>query len=196
MSKQRYAMAILAGLAAGSATASDATFGGRGELEALEGVYASRAPEPWYGGYGTRRFTFEKGRWSLVFVHALDPEMRRPTVQFRTHGPYRIGAASEAVKGAYEAVFGEEAKLVTLLIADERVVKAFGFADCGLKQGVETDISAKGCANWKPVAQCGEDHDLLAIDHAGLHFGVRPRDNDMCTPDKRPKALLMPVERR
>ena len=87
----------------------------RAALETLTGTYASPAPEPWYGGHGTRRFTFEKGQWSLVFTHALDAHMQRPTFGFRTHGPYRIGADSAAVPGAFEGVFYEDAKLVTLL---------------------------------------------------------------------------------
>jgi hypothetical protein len=119
--------------------------------------------------------------------------MTKKTFQFRTRGPYVVGAASTAVPGSFEADFGEEAKLVTLLTDDPAIVKAFGFAGCRLKLNVEVDISATGCAGWKPVAQCGVDHDLLALGPTGLHFGVRPRDNDMCAPDKRPTALLPAV---
>ena len=37
---------------------------------------------------------------------------------------------------------------------------------------------------------------MRAIDAEGrLFFGVRPRDNDMCTADKTPTALLDPVVR-
>jgi hypothetical protein len=180
-----------AALIAGSAQAEG--FQPRSALQALTGVYASSAPESWYGGTGTRRFSFGGGRWELTFVHALDPAMAKKTFRFRTRGPYVVGAASTTVPGAFEADFGEEAKLVTLLTDDPAVVKAFGFAGCGLKLDVEVDISATGCAGWKPVAQCGVDHDLLALGPAGLHFGVRPRDNDMCAPAKRPTALLQAV---
>jgi hypothetical protein len=71
-----------------------------------------------------------------------------------------------------------------------------GMADCGLTVNLEADISVTGCAAWRPVAVCGEDHDLLALSDAGLHFGVRPADNDMCTPDKLPTALLPAVVAR
>jgi hypothetical protein len=71
-----------------------------------------------------------------------------------------------------------------------------GLADCGLTPNLETDISATGCAAWRPVAFCGEDHDLLALTAEGLHFGVRPADNDMCVPDRRPTALLPAVVAR
>ncbi len=52
------------------------------------------------------------------------------------------------------------------------------------------------CAGWKPVSECREDHDLLAISAAGLQFGVRAaRQTNMCTADRRPTALLQPVVR-
>jgi hypothetical protein len=170
-------------------TAMAEGFAPREALATLQGTWRSSAPEPWYGGSGTRRFTFGNGQWSLVFDHALDEAMQRPTFRFRTHGPYEVRGPS-TVPGAFEAVFFEDRKLVTLLTDDPRIVQAFGFADCGLRVNVEVDISEAGCANWKPVAQCREDHDLLAMDARGLHFGARPRDNDMCTADRRPAALL------
>jgi hypothetical protein len=166
-------------------------------LRALSGTWTSPAPEPWYGAWGTRSFTFSDGRWSLDFLFALDPAMAHPVFRFRTGGPYAVGAASAAVPGAFEAVFGETTKHLTLLTTDAALAARMGLAECGLTVGVEADISVRGCASWKPVAVCGEDHDLLALDPAGrLRFGVRPRDNDMCTPDRRPTALLPPVLRQ
>lgn len=162
-------------------------------LRALSGVYESTAPEPWYGGWGTRRFEFGDGRWSLVFEHALDPKMTRGTFRFRTYGSYRIDGPAPAVPGAYAAMFGYAAKLVTLLTDDPGVVAAFGFAACGFVRDVETDISARGCGNWRPVAACFEDHDLLAFAPGGLRFGQRPRGNDLCAADKRPTSLFEPI---
>jgi hypothetical protein len=188
--------ACLVACCLGTAAAQQPHQPDRAALETLAGVYASPAPEPWYGGFGTRAFSFRDGQWSLVFTHALDPGMQRRTFVFRTHGPYRLGPPSAAVPGAFEAVFVEDAKLVTLLTDDPALVRAFGFEACGLTPGVEVDVSLRGCAGWKPVAVCREDHDLLALSPAGLHFGVRPRDNDMCTPDRRPTALLPAVVRQ
>lgn len=190
--------ALAAGLLAGVCSVAGAAEGysGRSQLEGLSGVYASSAPEPWYGGFGTRRFTFERGSWSLVFTHALDANMHKPTFRFRTEGPFTVGAESRVVPGAFDAIFYEDVKHVTLLTADAGIVSAFGFGACGLMLNVEVDISKTGCAGWKPVAECREDHDLLALSAAGLHFGVRPRDNDMCTADRRPTALLQPVIRQ
>ena len=191
MTRRGVSVAVLAVFAAVASAKAAEGYATRAQLEALSGVYASSAPEPWYGGYGTRRFTFERGRWALTFVHALEPQMTQRTFQFRTEGPYRVGAPSTAVPGAFDAVFGYDAKYVTLLTADEGLGGLF--AGCGLKLNVEVDISKTGCASWKPVAQCAEDHDLLAMDAKGVYFGVRARDNDMCTPEKRGTALLRPV---
>ena len=198
-----HASPIRAGLVLAAATLSASIlaaaadgFATRPELEALSGTYASPAPEKWYGGFGTREFAFDDGRWSLVFTHALDPAMQIKTFRFRTEGPYEIGAPSAAVAGAWEGDFTEARKYVTLLTGDPEVVEAFGMADCGLESGVEADVSERGCAAWRPVATCGVDHDLLAMDGAGLYFGVRPADNDLCAPGKRPTALLPAVVRR
>jgi hypothetical protein len=173
-----------------AAPAAPAAAGSRQALETLSGTYASAAPEPWGpGAWGTRSFAFEGGRWSLTFTLALDPRMEAKVFSFRTFGPYRVLAP---VAGATHAAdFGEERKFVTLHAADPALVAAFGLGGCGLVPGVEKDISEAGCARWKPVATCGTDHDLLAMDGQGrLFFGERPRDNDMCTPDRRPAALF------
>ena len=164
------------------------------DLSTLRGTWRSPAPEPWYGGYGTREFVFADGEWSLIFTHALDPDMTLRTFRFRTGGGYEVGAPG-AVPGAYRTVFDEDWKHVTLLTDDPQIVGAMGMADCGLTPNLETDISATGCAAWKPVAECGEDHDLFGMDADGLRFGVRPADNDMCDRDRTPEALLPAVVR-
>ncbi len=169
----------------------------RATLATLSGTWASSQSESWYGAYGTREFRFEDGRWSLRFTLALDPAMQARVFEFRTGGPYYIAQSSKTVPGAFDAVFMEDTKHLTLRTRDTKLLQAFGLAACGLEPDVEKDISIQGCAAWKPVAQCREDHDLLALGQGGqLHFGVRPRDNDMCSADRRPKALLQPVIKR
>lgn len=169
----------------------------RATLSTLSGTWVSPRVESWYGAHGTREFTFDQGRWSLRFNLALDPAMNAKVFEFRTGGPYYMAQASKTVPGAFDAVFMEDRKFVTLHTSDPRLVQAFGLTDCGLEVGVEKDVSLQGCASWKPVAQCREDHDLLALDDQGsLRFGVRPRDNDLCSADKRPTALLPAVVKR
>ena len=165
------------------------------DLKAVQGTFRSAAPEPWYGGFGTREFIFADGEWQLIFTHALDPDMTMRTFQFRTGGPFEIGGASAAVPGAHDGIFHEDWKHVTLLTDKAEIVAGMGMADCGLTYNLETDISDTGCAAWRPVSVCGEDHDLFAMDAAGVYFGVRPADNDMCTADKRPTELLPVVAR-
>jgi len=186
------AAAAIAAFAAMGTAAAQTPRATQQALETLSGVYASAAPESCYGSWGTRHFAFDKGRWELNFTHALDPNMEKKTFRFRTLGPYRIAGPVAEVPGSFHGVFGEVQKFVTLLTDDPAIVAAMGLAACGLKLNVETDISETGCGPWRPVAQCGEDHDLVALDGDRLWFGVRPRDNDMCTPDKRPTALLEP----
>lgn len=179
------ALSLLAG---GSAHSEG--FADRSELETVSGTFRSSAPERWYGGYGVREFVFHDGQWSLIFKHALDPEMTMRTFQFRTGGGYEILEQSADVPGAHHGVFYEEWKHVTLLTETPEVIAAMGMSECGLTPNLETDISETGCASWRPVAECDEDHDLFALDETGVYFGVRPQDNNLCTADRLPTALL------
>ena len=190
MTRLLSALAVCTALAPAveAADSADAT-----TLASLSGTFLSPKVEEWYGGFGTREFIFHDGQWQLIFTHALDQGMTRRTFQFRTGGSYAILGPSAAVQGAFEANFDEDWKHVTLLTTIPEVIAGMGMADCGLAFNLETDISATGCGAWKPVADCGIDHDLLALDATGLRFGQRPADNDMCTPDRRPTALLGPV---
>lgn len=172
-----------------------AAFGDKSQLQTLVGSYASADSEDWgRGTYGRREFTFDNGKWTLEFTLALDPQMTNKVFGFRTYGTYRVLDRSPTVEGAYNTVFFEDAKFVTLHAQDPKLIQGFGLASCGLTPGVEKDVSVTGCAAWRPVSACREDHDLLAVDADGaLFLGVRPADNDMCTADKRPTALLPAV---
>lgn len=167
-------------------------------LENLKGTYKDRKAVDWgRGTYGTREFTFHKGKWTLSFILALDPEMKNQVFIFRTVGNYKVLDPSVTVPNAYNAIFIEDKKFVTLKTADAKLAQAFGLASCGLVQNQEKDISQTGCSLWKSVAQCNEDHDLLSLDKDGkLYFGLRPPDNNMCSADKRPTQLYIPVEKQ
>jgi hypothetical protein len=169
--------------------------GTREQLQILAGTYVDPEARDWgQGTFGKREFTFDDGKWTLTFVLALDPKMEQRVFEFRTLGSYKVGAGSKAVAGAFETDFDEDSKFLTLFTDNADLSKSFGLSDCGLKSGEEKDISETGCSLWKPVSVCGTDHDLLALDEKGqVYFGVRPPDNDMCTPDKRPNALLPAV---
>jgi hypothetical protein len=163
-------------------------------LRALRGTYRDPAPYAYGEAFGQRTFTFDRGAWTLEFVLALDPALAQPVFAFRTRGHYTVLGPSPRVADAYEAVFVEDAKYLTLKTDRPELIKAFGFTSCQLTPGVERDISADGCLGWKPVAVCNEDHDLLALTaEGGVRFGVRPRDNDMCDASKRPTELTPAV---
>ncbi len=160
-------------------------------LENLNGTYADLQGVDWgQGTFGKREFTFKDGKWSLKFILALDSELKNQIFVFRTVGTYTVLGKSKMATDAYNALFIEDKKFVTLKTDIPDVVHGFGFTACDLTKDVEKDISESGCSLWKSVADCSEDHDLLKMDADGkLYFGVRPPDNDMCTEDKRPISL-------
>ena len=160
------------------------------DLENLSGTYMDVEPYAYGDAFGQRIFTFDKGKWTLKFTLGLDPNLENQVFEFRTYGSYQIIAPSSTVDDAFNAVFGEDKKFVTLKTDNPQLIEAFGFAYCDLTPNVEKDISIDGCSLWKSVAECPADYDLLSLDDEGLlYFGVRPADNDMCTEDKRPTAL-------
>lgn len=165
----------------------------KSKLENLSGTYADAKPYSYGQAWGQRIFTFEKGKWTLKFTLALDPEMKMQVFEFRTVGTFTILDKSN-LADTYNALFLEDKKFITLKTSDANLVNAFGFAPCGLTKDVEMDISANGCSAWKAVSVCNQDHDLLSLDAAGkLYFGERPADNDMCSANKRPTKLTPPV---
>jgi hypothetical protein len=166
------------------------------KLENLSGTYVDSKPYAYGQAWGRRIFTFDKGKWTLNFTLALDPEMKMQVFQFRTFGTYKVQDKSNRVADTYNAVFYEERKLLTLKTSDENLIKDFGFAPCNMTKDVEQNVSEKGCSGWKSVAECPGDYDLLSLDKEGrLYFGNRPQDNDMCSPEKRPTSLTPPVEK-
>lgn len=169
----------------------------KAKLEQLSGTYADAKPYNYGKAWGKRVFTFNQGRWTLLFTLALDPEMKQPVFTFRTYGHYEVQNPSTIVANAYNALFYEEQKFLTLKTSDQQLIQAFGFASCGLKPFVEQDVSENGCSAWKSVAACPGDYDLLSLDEKGLlYFGARPADNDMCSPEKRPQKLTPPVTKQ
>jgi hypothetical protein len=192
-------LAVLLSVGCGASedsTVSPAELDDRSQLTNLAGTWRDPAPYAYGEAFGAREFTFDEGKWTLRFTLSLDPAGELPVFDFRTKGRYEVGAAAKGVDGAFEAVFHEEQKFLTLRTSDSKLAQAFGFTPCGLTPNVEKDISTSGCSAWKPVAQCPSDYDLLAlVDEGRLAFGVRPADNDMCSPDKRPTALTAPVHK-
>lgn len=167
------------------------------QLERLSGTYQDAVPYSYGTAFGQRIFTFEAGKWTLQFTLGLDPNLQQKVFQFRTYGTYQVLGKSNVVPEAYNALFLEDKKFLTLLTDNTDLIGAFGFDGCQLEMGIEKDISEEGCALWAAVDICHEDHDLLALDAEGLlYFGLRPPDNNMCTAERRPTALTPPVSKQ
>lgn len=165
-------------------------------FKGLNGVFADPKPYAYGQTFGHRKFSFEKDRWSLDFTLSLDPFGKVPVFSFRTFGRYEVLKPSKVVSGAWDAIFYEDKKFVTLHTKQKELIDAFGFTPCKLEFGIEKDISETGCSVWAPVSVCNEDHDLLALtETGGLRFGERPKDNNMCKKENRPTSLTPSVER-
>jgi hypothetical protein len=153
---------------------------------------------------GNQRFVLDfdirKDSWGLDYIVYGDDSCAQKFLTVRIEGPYEVDGASDAVTSANDAVFRFTKKTVT-----PHAAAAVGFLESeqgcnikGFKEGEATDIGQTGCAalGQRPIAQCGADYDLVQVDAEGIRFGDRPQDNDMCTPEKRPKALSPLVSRR
>ena len=141
----------------------------------------------------TLDFKNTKSEWTLDYVTYGDATCTTPFVTVHIEGPYEIGTRSAAAAGAWEGRFGFVKKTVT---PHDDAAAAFLGSDkaCGsgaFASGKATDVLEKGCAGLGqyPATRCSADHDLVSVDGATLRFGDRPKDNDMCSEAKRPKAL-------
>lgn len=190
-------LALLFALLSFAACEKSNTDSSKTDLENLSGTYSDQQAYAYGEAFGQRIFTFDESQWTLRFTLALDPKLEFPVFEFRTFGTYEVLAPSQIVPGAYNAIFFENKKFLTLKTDQPELVNAFGFGNCQLEKDIEKDISETGCALWAAVAECNADHDLLKLDAQGqLYFGQRPADNNMCTADHRPTQLTPPVTKQ
>ena len=159
----------------------------------VAGRWQSDCLGPQNGSWSRLTFDNSATEWKLDYDSFGDAACKAALGTVHIEGPYRIEGSSSVVAGAAEGVFSFAKRTVT--------PRAQGFADflhsaggCGggtFTVGVATDILEKGCAGLGayPRATCSEDHDLVRRDGKELHFGERPANNDMCTKEKRPRAL-------
>ena len=146
-------------------------------------------------GFRTREFTFTTDRWLIEVVFYSDKEMTKPLFSFVGEGPYTIAENSTVLPGATNATFFFDKKRLTLLTDDSAAISQFKFDACNLTRGATKDILANGCSNFTSVAVCGQEYDIVNIERDTLRLGARPADGNMCSVDKRPKSLGMPIVR-
>jgi len=130
-------------------------------------------------------------RWALTYTLHDDAACTAKLVAITIRGSYEV-AGPATVAGAWDARFGFDDKTITPYA--QPIADALATAHCGdapWQLGVAQSVYAGGCAAFGqyPQAQCTPDYDLLDVAGATLHFGNRPADNNMCTPDRRPAQL-------
>ncbi|MEO1385628.1 MAG: hypothetical protein AAFV78_20595, partial [Bacteroidota bacterium] len=102
------------------------------DLQNLSGTYMDLTPYAYGDAFGQRTFTFEEGKWTLTFTLGLDPELKIPVFEFRTVGTYEVLEKSQVVPEAFEALFLEDKKYLTLQTDNPELIQAFGLGACGL----------------------------------------------------------------
>lgn len=163
----------------------------------LVGKWASACTDNGMGGGFTLTFDLTETTWKLDYVSFADAACATKNLTVHIEGGYELGAASTAVMGAREGKFGFDVKTVT-----PHNDSTAGFLPMACGSGtftvdMPTDIST-GCAGLGayPVADCPSDYDIVKLEGNTLQFGLRPMDNNMCTPEKRPTALGVPLTKQ
>jgi len=163
----------------------------------LAGLWVSNCIDPGNGQGFTLAFDLTDSTWALDYTAFADAACGTRTLTAHIEGPYTLGAVSAVAPETREGEFGFSRKTVT-----PHNEGAAGFLPqaCGggtFTVGAPTDITA-GCPGLGayPIADCPTDHDIVTVVDDVLHFGARPADNDMCSPEKRPTALGAPLHRK
>jgi hypothetical protein len=160
----------------------------------LNGSWKSESVENLGQAWGVREFSFDKSNWEIRFTMYGDSAMTFPLFTFRATGTYVINGAKKDESNP--AVFSFSKKYVTVHTDNSDVLKNLGMTDCGLSKGVEKDITETGCSFLVSKNACGQEYDLVAQLKGKLYLGARPADGNMCTEDRRPKSLGLPLVRK
>jgi hypothetical protein len=186
--------AFLAAACGGGSTATDAASSDTSgdERTAIVGAWRSSCVPQGEAQSFSLDFDITDARWSLDYDVFGDTACGAAFLTVHIEGPYEIGGPS-TVEGAREARFGFDRKTVTAHAeaAAGYLSSLEGCGDGAFTVGEAEDISVTGCAplGQRPIAACGQDYDLVAVDATSLRFGARPADNDLCTPAARPTEL-------
>lgn len=150
-------------------------------------------------GDGHIQLTFHltESTWELDYDAFADDVCQTGFMTVTITGPYELGDASDAVEGARKGSFHFGERHVTPHM--EPAAEMLGATCPGPSYlvGENNDLNA-GCANLGlyPISDCPTDYDLIKLDGNTLYFGARPADNNMCTPEKRPGALGLPLAKQ
>lgn len=168
------------------------TSGGESVPPSLAGDWSSACFDAGDGTFARLDFALTATDWDLDYGVFGDGACRVPLVTVRIEGPYLLTGPSASVQGAWEGQFSFDTKTITAHA--DPLVTALERAGCGSRPWAIDEaqsVAEEGCAAFGqyPVDACPADYDLVARDGDTLYFGVRPADNDMCTPERRPTEL-------
>ncbi|NTX51467.1 hypothetical protein HUA74_30400 [Myxococcus sp. CA051A] len=139
--------------------------------------------------YLQRHFQLTESDWTLRLDFFRDAGCQTKLFTARVVGPYSLGQDSEKVSGATEGTFTFGERYLTAHL--QPLADVFTQSGCGTGAwtvGVEQPVPG-ACLSFKPLTECGRDHDVVKVEGTQLFFGQRPADNDLCAPEKRPQAL-------
>lgn len=149
--------------------------------------------------YNRLDFAITETTWALDYAVHGDAACASPLLTVHIEGPYEVGGPVEGLDAVYEGRFGfSEKTLIPHVEGLAGALTSMGCGDGAWTPGQGQDVLEAGCAGFGqyPRASCEADFDIFKVTAEGLQFGLRPADNDMCTPAKRPTALSPVVFRR
>ena len=142
------------------------------------------------GSFNQLTFRMTETEWDLDYVAHGDENCTAKFLTVNIKGPYELGEASSVAEGAREGTFSFASKTVTghMDAALGVINGACGVTDTAVDAPLDL---AGGCAGLGayPIAECAADNDIVMVKDNNLHFGARPADNNMCSPDKRPTSF-------
>lgn len=143
-------------------------------------------------GFAKTEFDIQPSTWALDLSFYGDDACASRLGTVHVDGPWVIERPSTILPGAFEARFDFATRTVTPHV--DGFIAFLQSMSCGkppYAKGATQDILAAGCPamGFQPQPSCASDFDVVFVNGSSLQFGQRPADNNLCTADKRPKAL-------
>jgi hypothetical protein len=139
------------------------------------------------GDYEWRTFMISDTTWEERYTLFLDSAKTMPVYTLRTDGTYSLTGPSNTVKGADNITLRLSGKFLTLRTDDEVVIARYNLGDCGLKPGVELDISEYGCVWMRPLSLFNAVYTIVKRDGNTLYFGAE--NDSLFIETNRPNSL-------
>jgi hypothetical protein len=140
----------------------------------LSGTWESPEPQNLGQMHALGAFVFDGDTWSTTFHAFADAGTSQPLFTVEVGGTYVLGAPSEAVNDAVEAVFHVSRRVLTA--EGEAGAALFGSMGCDIAAGETRPLVSEGCGFLSPVMQAGAEYDLVRVEGDTLTLGDRSAD--------------------